>query len=318
MEREARNYRMAVNYVALALILQLALNIIEELVLDAVWRATPSLAGDLRTVVYGAAECLTYAAAFLLPALFFFLMAGKGKRAPRTEFCWHRDTLPYLFIGVGIVTAAAVLNGILLDFFDFTKFEETYYEATSASSAAEAFVSLLTLAAVPAFVEEFLFRSVILENLRPYGEEGAILASSLLFGLMHGNPGQFLYATVAGLVFGYIYLKTGNIWCGVLTHFVNNASSVLFTLLAERMTADTATAVSFALQNLFFLLAILSFLYLVSRAGREGKPGGDGAVSHDVLPLPVRVKLFFSPAMLVYVVISAGYTLFILILAVLT
>lgn len=43
-------------------------------------------------------------------------------------------------------------------------------------------------------IEEYIFRWKLLNRLRPYGEKAAILYTALMFGLMHGNLTQFLYA----------------------------------------------------------------------------------------------------------------------------
>ena len=48
-------------------------------------------------------------------------------------------------------------------------------------------MNALATAVVPLFVEEFLFRGVILSQFRKYGDVFAVIASALLFGLLHRN-----------------------------------------------------------------------------------------------------------------------------------
>ena len=59
--------------------------------------------------------------------------------------------------------------------------------------------------------EELLFRKALLDRLKPYGEGFAILASALLFALVHGNLFQMLYAFAVGGFFGYVALRTGGV-----------------------------------------------------------------------------------------------------------
>lgn len=81
-------------------------------------------------------------------------------------------------------------------------------------------------------IEEFVFRWLILNRLRPMGDKAAILFSALMFGLMHGNISQFFYAAAIGIVFGYIAVKTGRIFYSAILHIIFNSFS---TILAGSM-----------------------------------------------------------------------------------
>ena len=70
--------------------------------------------------------------------------------------------------------------------------------------------------------EELIFRGFVLRSLRPYGKRFAILGSAFLFGLFHGNFGQFFYAFAVGAVFAYVALRTGGIRYTVALHFLVN------------------------------------------------------------------------------------------------
>lgn len=54
---------------------------------------------------------------------------------------------------------------------------------------------------------------------------GANIVQALLFGLIHVIPIQGVLAAVMGLVLGYLYGRTRNIWVTVLVHLVFNFSS---------------------------------------------------------------------------------------------
>ena len=71
-------------------------------------------------------------------------------------------------------------------------------------------------------VEEWIFRKLILRRLSPWGEPVAIFGSAFLFGLFHGNFGQFFYAFAVGAVFAYVALRTGGIRYTVALHFLVN------------------------------------------------------------------------------------------------
>lgn len=87
------------------------------------------------------------------------------------------------------------------------------------------FVSVVILA--PIF-EELICRGIILDGfLKKYSPRKAILWSSLIFGLMHLNPWQFMGAFVGGLYIGWIYYRTQSIISCMLIHSVNNMIAFL-------------------------------------------------------------------------------------------
>lgn len=86
---------------------------------------------------------------------------------------------------------------------------------------------LIFIAVLPAIMEEFAFRKVIFGLTRKHGFYPAAILSSVCFGLMHQNFLQGIFAFGMGMIFCYIYEKTGRIWVTMLLHFANNAISVL-------------------------------------------------------------------------------------------
>ncbi len=83
---------------------------------------------------------------------------------------------------------------------------------------------ILLMAVTPAICEELAFRGFILSGLRRIGHKwGAIALASLFFGLAHGILQQSLSAFFVGMVIGYVAVKTGSLWPGVLYHLVHNS-----------------------------------------------------------------------------------------------
>ena len=71
-------------------------------------------------------------------------------------------------------------------------------------------------------LEEFFFRKVLIDRTHKYGELTAILVSAAFFGLFHQNFSQFFYAFGLGIIFGYVYCKTGSYLTVTLMHMVFN------------------------------------------------------------------------------------------------
>lgn len=68
-----------------------------------------------------------------------------------------------------------------------------------------------------AIFEEILYRGIILERLKNHGNVFAIIASSVLFGFMHGI--RFIDTFIVGIMLGSIYVITGNLIYPIFMHF---------------------------------------------------------------------------------------------------
>ncbi len=115
-----------------------------------------------------------------------------------------------------------------------------------------ALMYVLQIAFLPALVEEFALRGIVMQPLRRYGDGFAIIVTALVFSLMHGNMIQAPFALFAGLAIGYFSLATGSVWTGVLIHFANNLFSSLLSLL-------NGTS-SFVSDNLYAAFMSVSFV----------------------------------------------------------
>ncbi len=72
-------------------------------------------------------------------------------------------------------------------------------------------IELSIVVLIGPFVEELMFRRVLLDRTRSFGEKNALIFSALLFALYHLNVYQFFYAFFIGLLLGYLYLRTGRL-----------------------------------------------------------------------------------------------------------
>lgn len=92
-------------------------------------------------------------------------------------------------------------------------------------------LSVLLLAVLPAIGEELLFRGVIYNGLKDYGQKIAIFGSALLFSLVHTSPVQTVYPFIFGLVLAYSVYKTNSLISSIFIHFLNNFLVVTFSFI---------------------------------------------------------------------------------------
>ena len=88
-------------------------------------------------------------------------------------------------------------------------------------------------------LEELVFRKQLIDRTRCYGEKAAAMLSAVTFGLLHQNLFQFFYAFALGLVFAYIYLRTGRLrYTAILHAIINFMGSVLAPWLMQLVDLD--------------------------------------------------------------------------------
>jgi uncharacterized protein len=100
--------------------------------------------------------------------------------------------------------------------------------------------SFLAIVVVAPFVEEVLFRGIILRGLLTrMSAPKAIVLSSVLFGAMHANVYQFVDAGVFALVLGWFYVRFRSTLPCILLHALANALAMLSWSLGAQDLAAT-------------------------------------------------------------------------------
>lgn len=97
--------------------------------------------------------------------------------------------------------------------------------------------------AVAGFAEELLFRGVIESGFKKWGMKVAVGFSALIFMIMHGSALQTVHQLIIGILIGYVFYKTNNLWLGVLIHFFNNfipITEVYILSLVSKSSAEVA------------------------------------------------------------------------------
>jgi membrane protease YdiL (CAAX protease family) len=95
-------------------------------------------------------------------------------------------------------------------------------------------------------MEEIICRGLIFKRLRSFmGFLPSALVSGAIFGVMHGNIVQGIYATVIGVVFAYIYEKKQSLVAPIIAHFLLNGINALSMLfMSEETTQEAAELIT--------------------------------------------------------------------------
>lgn len=196
----------------------------------------------------------------------FYLLLSKNKLAVtiKTEKVKTHILFTFIFIGMAIAMVANYAASIVDSNLSVFGLENNASTSIPANSVSEIILYIIAVAIVPAFAEEFAFRGIFMGVLRKHGDSFAIIASSIVFGAMHGNITQIVFAFILGLIFGYIDCKTNSIMPSIVVHFINNFYAVLLDVLSTTGIDDRIyLSIYYFLVILFCLLGVLSFIYLL-------------------------------------------------------
>lgn len=90
-------------------------------------------------------------------------------------------------------------------------------------------VNIFIVAVVPAIGEEWLFRGVLLKLFKQITSNvhWAVIITAILFSALHLQFVSFLPRFALGILLGYLFVATHNLWIPIFAHFVNNTSSAI-------------------------------------------------------------------------------------------
>ncbi len=159
-------------------------------------------------------------------------------------------------------------------------------------------IMTISTAVMPALLEEFALRGIVLGSLRKYGNGFAVVASAILFGLMHGNLGQIPFTAFVGLYLGFTVVKTNSLRVAIVLHFYNNFLSVVLSYLPDGLPIE--------LQNIIYvvilMVALILGIFSLSSDNEElFEVKGDNA--RLLTPIGSRYKYFFTAAAFIIFVI---------------
>lgn len=159
----------------------------------------------------------------------------KLRRVKLKEMIPFRRMRPSVWILVVVCTylmypLLIVLNAISLFFVE----SGTADLMDTVSQGGFLMMTLLT-ALLPAFVEEFVFRGILFSTYKRSKFLPAVFLSALLFGCMHMNFNQFLYAFALGIYLALLVEATGSIFSSMLAHFTINFTSVVMTFALPKL-----------------------------------------------------------------------------------
>jgi hypothetical protein len=196
----------------------------------------------------------------LIPAIVYVAIEKIDVMAciPYRKIRWQ-DALLSMLVGYMLIPVVLFIN-VLTSMFATNYLQESSVEFTSYPYL----VQVLLIAALPAVVEEFVFRGLIYHSYRRNGLVGAALFSALAFGIMHMNLNQFFYAFTIGIFFAKMVEVTGTMWSSMFAHFAFNTYSITMVQLLKMAGIDAYAETSeYATESASTASSVLTDIYQV-------------------------------------------------------
>ena len=172
----------------------------------------------------------------------------------------NKRIIPYIIIG-SVVLSFGIASPIVSSIPVPESIKKVLLEMGSQTGIL-AFILMVIAAPV---MEELIFRGIILDGLlKNYSPLKSILISSLLFGISHLNPWQFVSALFIGIFSGWVYYKTRSLLPSIIIHAAVNLIGYLmkFILSVDSFKDESVLEMYGGLTNL--ILAILGSIIIAS------------------------------------------------------
>lgn len=168
-----------------------------------------------------------------------------------------------IFMSLGGCVAANYLATFVAMFFETFGLYVDYGSVNEPQSTLDIIIMFAGTAVVAPLVEEFAMRGVIMQGLRKYGNAFAIITTSFIFAIFHGNAIQMVFAFMCGLLLGYAAIATNSLWTSILIHAAVNSLSCITTAVNYYAGEQTAN-ITYTLMTVVLIAGavILLFVYL--------------------------------------------------------
>lgn len=194
--------------------------------------------------------CVALGAFILAPLAYLFFVEKKQIRI----FFNNTDKLPLpLLLTIFIVIAFMSVNSIFIEWNanlvlpEFLKSFEVWAQEmeqqaqeltvmmTRFDGIGDLIFALLIIALIPAVGEELLFRGLVQNQLFAISKNAhvAIWVGGFIFSAIHLQFYGLVPRMFLGVLFGYLYYWSGNLWVPILAHFVNNGLTLVLLYLYQ-------------------------------------------------------------------------------------
>lgn len=226
-----------------------------------------SFLGKSKTLVLNSVNQLLFIAG--LPILIYTIFSSKNIKTTFSDFKFKK--VPKKIVGWSFLTGITlygiivILSTVWASVINLTGYTTPLFKLNIISTNSvwlNFAINIVLTCLLPALCEETLLRGCVLCGFERMGRKKAIIFVGLLFGLLHINIYQSVYAAIMGMILCIFTMMTGSIWPAIIMHFTSNFCSI-FIEFVEKLNLFNGAFNNF-FNSFFFGNPILSVVNYVA------------------------------------------------------
>lgn len=203
--------------------------------------------------------------------ILYYLFRDSGRDF--LEFCKFKklkkkEILDIVEVSFGLKIIIGIISSFI--FYSFfsnmgTEALDKIYQAVDSS-----FGAVISVVIIGPIYEEIIFRGICLNFLnKRIGIVSTIVIQAILFGIVHGNMRQFIYATILGIILGIFVIYTESIYSSMIVHIIGNGLSVIISLNENVQWVQNITL---AIMYLSTIVLIFKSIHIIEKIKERIKP----------------------------------------------
>ena len=171
--------------------------------------------------------------------------------------------MTYIICAIGAM-GWCLIGSILTSISGISQNDETFQILNETVFKADNMIMILSSGILAPISEELVFRGCIFNIIkRTHKEMIAMIVSAIIFGIIHMNITQGIYAAMLGIILAYAYIVTKTILIPIIMHMSANLISVFITILyASDISAVSLTLIILIMLIVGITMAIYMIIYL--------------------------------------------------------
>lgn len=194
--------------------------------------------------------------------------------------------LHMVFVAVFFVTSGLFLNQ-MITWSEISKLFDGYEAvAETLMNKEEMLVSFACVGIFAPIAEELLFRGLVYRRIRDYIDvKWGIIISALLFGMVHGNMIQFIYATLLGVLLALAYERYKNLLAPIIAHMAANIFTCILEFKGISNVPDSMKKFALLLAVEIVIISVLGTVVLRKWVPKSKEQNQDDADQEDTASL---------------------------------
>lgn len=232
--------------------------------------------------------------AYVVPIAIYAKLDGITAQTAAERFCLKKCSRYMIVLALIMgVCFQFVMIAVNLPFNMIFNSAESY----TPGSAAELCAAMFVIGIIPAIFEEFLFRGIVLGSMSELNSRAAVIFSTVMFALMHGDLYSLAGYILMGVVLASVVNRSESLYAAMVFHFGNNMAALLLGYFnSELIYEPTATIKLFAAGIVGFATVFGIFVSVTKKRPKNNKIKASVLLGQSFVSIPVLLCIAITAA----------------------